>query len=276
MIRCALLIGLVLLSSRSALAQFSNTVQQFIGTGATGKGVVNTTGPLPPTCTPTLGCISNIGQSQHTLTILWGNAPSMTCVNPAFGGGFQVSLDGTTFFTIQGLSVTTLVAPLRTITTATGAARYLRFNISAFDTTNCVASTVDYEGVLFPAPSIPVPLALDVLGAPTFIQACTGSTQQTVTAGNTIQVLALVVGATIRLCGWTMSMSATGTAQIVTGTGVNCGTGTLTQPAFTLATGIPWSVGGGVGVVLVLPTSFALCVAATTGNVSVIAYYAQY
>lgn len=106
---------------------------------------------------------------------------------------------------------------------------------------------------------------------------CPLSAVVSVTAGSTTQIVALAASQIIRVCGFSVSMSAAGTAQWVYGTGANCGTGTTNLTgATTLATGTPWTYSAGVGSVMRSAASNALCLAAVTGNVTGIVTYAQY
>jgi hypothetical protein len=97
---------------------------------------------------------------------------------------------------------------------------------------------------------------------------CPNSTAVSVTAGSTTEIVPLTSSQIIRICGFSLSMSAAGTAAIVYGTGTNCGTGTTTMSgAVPLATGTPWSISAGKGAVLRNIASNAVCVTAATGNV---------
>jgi hypothetical protein len=58
------------------------------------------------------------------------------------------------------------------------------------------------------------------------IAACDQTAVVSVTAGATTQIVALTASQRVRICGYQLSISLTGTAQWVTGTGSNCGTGT--------------------------------------------------
>lgn len=106
---------------------------------------------------------------------------------------------------------------------------------------------------------------------------CNQSAVVNVTAAATTQIVALSGTTRIRVCGFSVSMSAAGTAQWVQGTGANCGTGTANLTGVvTLATGTPWSVAAGQGAAFIGTPGAALCLAAVTGNVTGFLNYAQY
>jgi hypothetical protein len=107
--------------------------------------------------------------------------------------------------------------------------------------------------------------------------ACPNTAVVNVTAGSTTEIVALTASQIIRVCGFSISMSAAGTAKFVQGTGTNCGTGTgdITG-AMTLATGTPWQIHGGSNSVLRAAVSNALCVVAATGNAVGFINYAKY
>lgn len=107
---------------------------------------------------------------------------------------------------------------------------------------------------------------------------CTNSVVVNVTAAATTQLVALQASQVIRVCSFSVSMSAAGTAQFVYGTGSNCGTGTTNLTGVvTLATGTPWGLSAPEGGSLFRTASAnALCLAAVTGNVTGFVTYAQY
>jgi hypothetical protein len=105
------------------------------------------------------------------------------------------------------------------------------------------------------------------------IVACDSSALSTISTATTTQIVALVSGKSIYICGLVMNGGGTTTAKLVYGTGTNCATGlTSLTPAFTLASGTNLAVGGGLGYVAKTITGNALCVtnsAAATANVFV-------
>lgn len=106
---------------------------------------------------------------------------------------------------------------------------------------------------------------------------CANSAVVNVTAGNTTELVALTASQSIRVCSVAISASAAGTAQLLYGTGTNCGTSpqNLTG-AMSLATGTPLSVSAGNGSLFRTAASNALCLAAVTGNVTGFISYAKY
>lgn len=106
---------------------------------------------------------------------------------------------------------------------------------------------------------------------------CTSQAQVTVTAAATTEIVPLTASQVIRVCSFSVGMSATGTAQFVQGTGTNCGTGTASiTPATSVSTGNIWELASGNGSVFRTGSGNALCVAAVTGNAQVFVSYAKY
>jgi hypothetical protein len=107
--------------------------------------------------------------------------------------------------------------------------------------------------------------------------ACTNQASATVTAGATTEIVALTASQVIRVCAFTIGMSASGTVKFVQGTGTNCGTGTADiMPATQLSTGNVLAMGNGSAAVLRTSSANALCVTAATGNAQVYVSYAKY
>lgn len=106
---------------------------------------------------------------------------------------------------------------------------------------------------------------------------CTSSATVSVTAGNTLQIVALVAAKAVRVCGFSLAMSAAGTAQFEYGTATNCGTGTTALTgAIPLATGTPWTMSMPEGQLFATASANELCVVAVTGNVVGFVSYAQF
>lgn len=97
------------------------------------------------------------------------------------------------------------------------------------------------------------------------LEICSASIPINVGAVATTQVVALSAGQVIHVCSLDISLAAAGTFQVVSGTGANCGTGTVAVTgAFTLAQGIPLSIGGNLGFTLTSGVaSQALCLTTT-------------
>lgn len=109
------------------------------------------------------------------------------------------------------------------------------------------------------------------------VTACDGSAAVTVTAGATTQIVALATGNRIRVCAFTVHMSAAGTFQWKSGTGASCGTSTANiTGAIPAATNDGVSIGNGLGELFVTPVSHALCLTAVTGNAVGFISYALY
>lgn len=107
---------------------------------------------------------------------------------------------------------------------------------------------------------------------------CNNTAVINVTAGSTTELVALTASQIIRVCSFTVAMSAAGTAQFVYGTGVNCATGTVNiTGAVPLATGTPWAQTGASGLnIFRTIASNALCLAAVTGNAVGFVTYAKF
>jgi hypothetical protein len=105
------------------------------------------------------------------------------------------------------------------------------------------------------------------------VVACDSSALLTISTATTTQLVALVSGKSIYVCGLVMNGGGTTTAKLVYGTGTNCATGlTSLTPAFTLASGTNLVFGSGLGYVAKTISGNALCVtnsAAATANVFV-------
>ena len=105
------------------------------------------------------------------------------------------------------------------------------------------------------------------------IVACDTSAQIAVSTVTTTQIVALVSGKSIFVCGFVLNGGGTTTAKLVYGTGTNCATGQVNlTPAFSLAVASTISAGGGLGYLLKTAAANALCVtnsAAVAANVLV-------
>lgn len=109
------------------------------------------------------------------------------------------------------------------------------------------------------------------------ITACSSSAVVTVSAAATTELVALTASQSIRVCSFALSISLTGSAQFVYGTGTNCGSGTTNLTgAFSILTGVTSSQGAGFGELFKTAASNALCLTATVGNVTGVISYAKY
>lgn len=106
---------------------------------------------------------------------------------------------------------------------------------------------------------------------------CPNVANVNVTAGSTTQIVGLVAAQVIRVCSIAVSMSASGTFSILSGTGTNCGTPAGATTAMTLNTGNPLNLVAPVGGSIYRSTSAGeICIAAVTGNVTGWITYAQF
>ena len=107
----------------------------------------------------------------------------------------------------------------------------------------------------------------------TGLAVCDGSALLSLATAVTTQIVALVSGKSIYICGFVMNAGGTTTIRLVQGTGANCATGqgNLT-PAFNMIAGGALAFGSSVGAVVKTSVGNALCVtnsAAQTANVLV-------
>ena len=109
------------------------------------------------------------------------------------------------------------------------------------------------------------------------VTACDSSAVVTVSAAATTEIVSLTASRSIRVCSFSVSISLAGSAQWVTGTGSNCGSGTANLTgAYSVATGATANQGTGLGEIFKTPAGNALCLAAVTGNVTGVVTYAKY
>lgn len=81
-----------------------------------------------------------------------------------------------------------------------------------------------------------------------------------ISSNTTAQLVALVAGKRIYVTSWDLISSAAGTFKFVYGTGTNCGTGTTDLTGtYTFGTSTVFTKGNGMGMLLVVPVSNALC-----------------
>lgn len=99
-----------------------------------------------------------------------------------------------------------------------------------------------------------------------------------VAAATTTQLLALVTGSRIYITSYDFMAAGTNAVKLVYGTGSNCGTGTTDLTgAYPLIAQAGISKGNGLGAILFLPVSNALCITTSgTGQVSGSVSYAQF
>ncbi len=108
-------------------------------------------------------------------------------------------------------------------------------------------------------------------------QTCTKAVNISVPAGTTVQLVALVTGRTVNICGFVITGDTLATtAQFQTGTGTTCGTGTVNlTPALRLCDECSIPFGGVTGYIRRGLVSNAVCLAAVTGVVTGLLLYDQ-
>lgn len=106
---------------------------------------------------------------------------------------------------------------------------------------------------------------------------CSNSAVVSVTAASTTQIVALSGSTVIRVCSFDLSISLTGTAKFLYGTGTNCaGAPADLTGAMNIATGGFNALSAAQGSLFRGAAGNALCIAAVTGNVTGFVTYAQY
>lgn len=106
---------------------------------------------------------------------------------------------------------------------------------------------------------------------------CPLTAQVTITAGSTTEIVALTASQLVRVCSFSVSMSAAGTFKFLYGTGTNCGTGPVDlTPAMPLGTATPWTMSAPTNSVLRSISANALCGAAVTGIATVFVNYIKF
>lgn len=104
------------------------------------------------------------------------------------------------------------------------------------------------------------------------------SAKISVAAATTTEILAAVSGARIYVTSFDFMAAGTNNVKLVYGTGTNCGTGTTDLTgAYPLIAQAGISKGNGIGAILFLPVSNALCVTTSgTGQLSGSFSFAQF
>lgn len=81
-----------------------------------------------------------------------------------------------------------------------------------------------------------------------------------ISSNTTSELVALSTGKRIYVTSWDLVSSVAGTFKLVYGTGTNCGTGTADLTGtYTFGTSTVFTKGNGLGMLLVVPASNALC-----------------
>lgn len=106
---------------------------------------------------------------------------------------------------------------------------------------------------------------------------CTLTASVSVSAAATTEIIPLTASQRIRICSGLLSISLTGTAAIVQGTGTNCGsTQTALSGTIPLTTAAPVPFNGGNSPILIGTSANAVCITAATGNVTGWFTYAKF
>ncbi len=118
---------------------------------------------------------------------------------------------------------------------------------------------------------------LSQTSGPVSITTCDSSAVLTMSTSTTTQAIALAAGKSVYVCGFVLNADGKTTAQLVQGTGSNCGTGQSSMtPAFSLTAGGSVGIGQGVGRLLAANAGSAVCVTNTSkSTLSVLLIYAQ-
>lgn len=125
------------------------------------------TNTAAPVIVPVSGTLTNIGQSNHQVVLVFSNAPSHTCSNKTATGQLEFSYDNTNWL-VFGSPTAAITSANTAIWFGSGAFPFVRFNLTSFDTTNCRVSGY-YSGILGGALSTQVtgqqPVGQQVLGS---------------------------------------------------------------------------------------------------------------
>lgn len=139
---------LILVLSFPLFAQYQQTLYQTVFTNNSSATIVSSP-------------VNSIGQISHFFTVAFSDAPTKTCStvglanNTDTAARIQGSYDNVTYFNIPNTLVTfstSVTAPLRVIYTyyAIGVFPYVRFRYADWDNVNCIASSLQYSGSLYP------------------------------------------------------------------------------------------------------------------------------
>ncbi len=261
--------------------------------------------------------VTNVGQSWHFLILHFTDNPPNVCVAAAVNPNvvMQYSFDNILWFGIDAAGLfqrsTVFNDSNGNIVQWTSFANpypYVRFYTNAFDTANCVmdgyysGSTTGYtvghdrirtigrdnennddlvEGIAVDGrfgKSHVVPFVFDGNAWDRLLD-CEDSIPIVVGAATTLELVGLIVSESIRVCSFSMTMAAAGTAQFVYGTGANCVVGTTAiTGAYDLGAGFTAQDGDNIGRLFTAAVSNALCLVTTGGGATAagLLTYAQY
>lgn len=127
-------IGLLILCC-ALLGQQTNTVYSTLFTNVSASIIA-----------PITGSLTNIGQSNHQVVLVFSNAPAHTCSTKTANGQLEFSYDNTNWL-VFGSPTDAITTPNTAIWFGSGAFPFVRFNLVSFDTTNCRVSGF-YSGIL--------------------------------------------------------------------------------------------------------------------------------
>jgi hypothetical protein len=255
--------------------------------------------------------VTNIGQLGHQVVAYISDAPAKTCVNnpSTVVASLQFSYDTTTW-TNFGTGGQTSAQPLDPyLYMGVGAFPFVRFNITAFDNTNCTisawysgtitAGVVSTQGVLpmnstigsssnkfypniiggFSGNGVASNKGINVIN---MIPACRDIKYNIVSAGATtaitIPAFTYLGLGSLHICSVAITMTADGTVKLIVAGPTGCADAPSDiTPVFTLKAGIPFVLGGNLGDALppignLGPTT--ICGVATGGNATIMMNYA--
>lgn len=106
----------------------------------------------------------------------------------------------------------------------------------------------------------------------------TKSVAISIAAATTTQLIPAATNQSIGLTAISVVAGAAGNIKFVYGTGTNCGTGTTDLTGtYNLTTNVGFSIGSGIGLLLLVPPSQAVCaVTSTTANMAGFLAYTQF
>lgn len=240
--------------------------------------------------------VPNIGQIGHQVFIVLSNAPAKTCLasTAALGGQLEFSYNTSNWFAFGSPTNNPAEPNLFQTYFGNGVYPFVRFNLTSFDTTNCIANGY-YTGTsnsaalgsstITTGTSIPSNVYVTVAGGignervqPSYI-----CTQHFANLGGAIPagtysfatLNASGFGSTYGFCNLYATSIGVATVQIVAGVGASCTGPVAVTPAFNLVAGVPIAFGSSTGL-MVNPISYSvgvantLCVATTGANTNIV------
>jgi hypothetical protein len=211
-----------------------------------------------PTGTGAGGGSGGGGGSNPSVGTIGSAAPGSATFNGLLlPGGSMVGAAGSTWGSAPtGLSVLGVNANVLSSALPTGAATAANQEVTAAGT-----SATGAQGVQGVTGGVPMPtIGANTGGSLTSIVQAGASAPINISSATTTQLVAAVSGKTIYVTAWDVIAAGNGNITLEYGAGSNCGTGTTALTGnYSLAAQFGIAKGNGLGPVLVVPASNALC-----------------